>query len=83
MLKKLDKKIILVSLSLYLVLGLFFGVMGEMRLARKYAVPYSTAFANPWLYIRATVMAPFWPLTLALTVYDCHNMTGCPIDEGA
>ena len=77
----MSKKIIITILIAYLAIGLGVGIMGEMRLARKYAVPYSQAFQDPWLYVRATAMAPFWPFTITLTLINCHNITGCPIDE--
>lgn len=73
------KKIIIVIVSIYFIIGIAYGVNTEMRLAKKYIGNYNSMFKSPYSYVRIVVFSPFWPLRLAIVISNGCSPLGCPV----
>ncbi|MFH1169999.1 MAG: hypothetical protein V1704_00290 [Candidatus Vogelbacteria bacterium] len=61
------KKIFLLIIIFYLLVGLIYGMLGEFSLEVKYGGVWYEALFNPHAYLRALVFSPFWPNDLFWT----------------
>ena len=75
------KKLIVLGIVVYLLFGFIHGMIGEMRLAKKYQGNPYLAWKDPYAYATAIAFSPFWPNNLFWTVYHCGNLFGCPIPK--
>ena len=75
------KKVFLLLIIAYILLGLIYGMTGEIRLAVKYGNNWGETLLNPYAYLRVIIFSPFWPNDLFWTVYHCGNLLGCPISN--
>lgn len=77
---KKRRKLIILFISIYLLIGFFYGMWGEMRLAVKYehARDYREAailaFSNLSIYPRAILSSPIWPVGF----FGCLYLAGTP-----
>jgi len=67
--------------AVYLLMGFFYEMSGEVRLNVKYGGSPLEVFLNPYTYLRAVIFSPFWPIFLYWTLYHCGNPFGCPVPK--
>jgi hypothetical protein len=65
---------------IYCLIGVFYGLAGEFRVAAKYGTPLPQTLLNPFMYIRVVSFCGVWPEDMYWSYQHCGNMLGCPVE---
>jgi len=75
---KINPKIFLVFLILYLLIGFTYGMLGEIRMAVKYTGLWYNAFLHP---LSSIILAPFWPYEMYIEYSIYGTILNRPLPE--
>ena len=61
------KKFTIYFILVYLFIGLCYGMIGEIHLAKKYGNPLLSVFYDPYAYLRSVLFSAQWPIDMYFT----------------